>query len=140
MFRKLLLIMFICVLTYPPSLTNAEGVKNIELFEIEKDSVTNVIPVSEQYQQLAESYLKNISGIYVKVRPIPTTGYMIKVPLEPSVHVKNEWMDSLVDEIIIIFAKNEEPYLMLFDDENNPHFLHFKGNVKPFINTFQINI
>jgi hypothetical protein len=136
MIRNLMMALMV-VLTYP-SLSHAEAIKNIELFEIEKDTVINTMPIGKQYQQLTESYLKNISGIYVKVRPIPKTGYMVKVPLEPSVHLKNEWVNSLIDEVIIILTKGEEPYLMVFDDENNPHFFHFKGDVAPFIKAFQI--
>ncbi|MCL6624228.1 MAG: hypothetical protein K6T17_06380, partial [Fimbriimonadales bacterium] len=70
-----------------------------------------------------------ITGVYVKFNPIPKEGYMIKVPLEPSIMVENQWFNDLVSEVIIIFTSEEEPYIMIFDDENRAHFLTSEGDL-----------
>jgi hypothetical protein len=137
MMRKIMFLLFSVVFLYSPS-TNAQGIKNVEFFDIQKDSVTQIVPTSAVFQKAAEDYLKGINGIYVKVKPIPSQGYMVKIPLEPSVQINNEWINELVDEVIIIFTKEEPPYLMVFDDENNPHFFHFQGNTDIIAKTFNL--
>lgn len=82
------------------------------------------------FQMKAEELLKGITGIYIKVNPIPKNGNIIKIPLEPAVLVENEWVHSYVDEIKVIFPIGEKPYLMVFDDENYPHFFNFEGNTE----------
>ncbi|CAG9608725.1 hypothetical protein [Pseudoneobacillus rhizosphaerae] len=133
--KKIMIILFSIVFLYSPS-NNAQGIKNVELFDIQKDTVTQVVPSNTFFQKAAKDYLNGINGIFVKVKPIPNQGYMIKIPLEPSVQINNEWITELVDEVIIIFTKDETPYLMVFDDENNPHFFHFKGNTNKLVKTF----
>jgi hypothetical protein len=137
MVRKIMIVLLSVVFFSSPSF-NAQVVKNVEFFDIQKDSVTQIEPANAVFQKAAEEYLNGINGIYVKVKPIPNQGYMIKIPLEPSLQIRNEWINELVDEVIIIFTKDEAPYLMVFDDENNPHFFHFKGNTDLLIKTFNI--
>lgn len=100
----------------------------VEIYDVAKRKVIHSKPISFITQKEAAKYIKGIDDIYVKVNPIPKAGQMIKIPLEPPIAVKNEWMDSLVDEVIVIFPKGEKPYLMMFDDENQYHFLQFKGS------------
>jgi hypothetical protein len=137
--KKIMIILFSVVFLYSPS-NNAQGIKNVELFDIQKDSVTQVVPSNPFFQKAAKDYLNGINGIFVKVKPIPNQGYMIKIPLEPSIQINNEWINDLVDEVIIIFTKDETPYLMVFDDENNPHFFHFQGNTNKLVKTFNLTL
>jgi hypothetical protein len=137
MLRKIMIVLLTVVFLYSPSI-NAQRIKNIEFFDIQMDTVTQILPTNTVFQKAAEDYLKGINGIYVKVRPIPNQGYMVKIPLEPSVQINNEWINELVDEVIIIFTKEEPPYLMVFDDENNPHFFHFQGNTDILVKTFNL--
>jgi hypothetical protein len=139
MVRKIMIVLLSVVFLYCPS-THAHGIKNVELFDIQKDTVTQVVSSNTFFQKAAKDYLHGINGIYVKVRPIPNQGYMIKIPLEPSVQINNEWINDLVDEVIIIFTKDEKPYLMVFDDENNPHFFHFQGNTDILVKTFNLTL
>jgi hypothetical protein len=139
MVRKIIIILLSVVFLYSPS-NNAQGIKNIELFDIQKDMVTQVVPSNTFFQKAAKDYLNGINGIYVKVKPIPNQGYMIKIPLEPSIQINNEWINELVDEVIIILTKDEAPYLMVFDDENNPHFFHFQGNTDKLVKTFNLTL
>jgi hypothetical protein len=139
MIRKIMLIFFTVILLNTMSI-QAEVLKNVELFDIKKDSVTNTVPMSSSLQEAAESYLKGINQIYVKVSPIPRSGYMVKIPLEKAILVKNNWMNDLVDEVIIIFPSDEPPFLMVMDDENNPHFFSFKGDTDILVKKLQIQL
>jgi hypothetical protein len=137
MMRKMMIILLSAMFLYSSSI-HAQGIKNVELYDIQKDSVTQIVPTNAEFQKAAEDYLKGINGIYVKVKPIPNQGYMVKIPLEPSIQINNEWITEPFDEVIIIFTKEEPPYLMVFDDENNPHFFHFQGNTDLIVKTFKL--
>lgn len=137
MMRRIMIVLITVMFLNNPCI-QAQGIKNVEFFDIQKDTVTQIVPTSPIFQKAAEDYLKGINGIYVKVRPIPNQGYMVKIPLEPSVQINNEWINALIDEVIIIFTKDEPPYLMVFDDENNPLFFHFEGNTEIIVKTFNL--
>lgn len=138
MVRKLifLLLTFVCVCS---TSIHAES-KQVELFDIQLDKVTKTIPVNPSFQNHAKDYLNNIDNIYTKINPIPKEGYMIKIPLEPPIRVNNQWINSYVDEVIVVLPKDEDPYLMTFDDENNIHILTFKGDTEFLLKTFNINL
>ncbi len=52
---------------------------------------------------------------------------MIKIPLSKPVSITNQWLHTTIDEVLILLPLNEKPYIMLYDDENNPHFYYVKG-------------
>lgn len=106
----------------------AQNNQQIEIFEINKGKVAKRVPLNAEIQEEAAKYLKEITGVFVKYNPIPVQGFMIKVPLEPNIMVKNQWFNDLVDEVVIIFSGDEEPYLMVHDNENSMHFYTFKGD------------
>lgn len=118
----------------------AQGTIQLELFDIQQGKVIQTAPSSSAIQDEAQGYLNSIDNIYVKLNPIPEKGVMVKIPLEQSVQVQNKWMNSLVDEIIIIFSKEEKPYLLTFDDENHLHVFTFKnGNTDILLETFNLD-
>ncbi|EKN70949.1 group-specific protein [Neobacillus bataviensis LMG 21833] len=47
--------------------------------------------------------------------------------------VKNQWFNDLEDEVMIIIPGQEHPYLMTFDNENQPIFLTFQGDTCKFL-------
>ncbi len=51
---------------------------------------------------------------------------MIKIPLSKPVSITNQWLHSTIDEVLILLPLNQKPYIMLYDDENNPHFYYVK--------------
>nr|WP_245350102.1 hypothetical protein [Cytobacillus eiseniae] len=112
----------------------------VELLDIEKNKVIKTSPTNPNIQSEAEKIINAIDNIVKKFNPIPAKGYMIKIPLEPSILVENKWLNALIDEAIIIIPEGEEPYLLLFDDENNPSFLTFKGEIVPLLNALNFSL
>ncbi|WP_010281266.1 hypothetical protein [Bacillus timonensis] len=106
----------------------AQTNQQIQIFDINQAKVVKHVAINPNIHQEVETFLKNINGVYVKYNPIPAKGIMIRIPVEPTIMIRNKWFDDLVDEVTIIFPEQEKPYLMLFDDENKPYFLTFKGN------------
>ncbi|KHF37748.1 hypothetical protein LQ50_25585, partial [Halalkalibacter okhensis] len=80
-----------------------------------------------------ELYLKNINDLYKKFKPMPRKGLLVRVPLEPSVSLKNDWVNTSVNEVIFIFPSNEPPLLLTFDKENTPYFFTFTKNINDFL-------
>jgi hypothetical protein len=131
--NKLAVFLFIMLLF--TSNVMAQDHKNVEVLSIEHNRVIKTVPSNPTIQKEGEKYLNGITDIYRKFRVIPNEGYMIKIPLEPSVTIQNQWMNDLVNEVIIIVGEQEEPYLMVFDDENSPRFFIFKGDIDVLLKT-----
>ncbi|NDI34410.1 hypothetical protein [Chengkuizengella sediminis] len=130
MIKKIILILFISLIF---ETVIAQTNKQIEIFDISKGEVLKYIKVNIGLQQDAETFLKGITGLYVRIDPIPSEGYLVKIPLDPSFLVKNQWINELVDEVIIVFSTREAPYLMVFDKENRPLFFTFEGDTDTFL-------
>jgi hypothetical protein len=138
MARKLifLVLTFVCVCS---TSIQAQS-RQVELFDIKLDKVTKTMPVNRSFQEHAKGYLNNIDNIYTKINPIPKNGYMIKIPLETPIRVNNQWINSYVDEVIVVLPDGEDPYLMTFDEDNRIHILTFKGDTEFLFKTFNLNL
>lgn len=101
----------------------------VEIFDIKQGEVVQTVPAYLNVQDEVISYLDNITGVYKKINPIPHDGMMVKIPLEQPYLLKNEWLSNYIEEVIIIFPKNDNPILLLFDEENSPYFFHFNGDM-----------
>lgn len=125
-------IMLMVFLTFGLFLSSAQSINlsNIEVFDVKKEQVIEIIANSEIIQREIKKCLKSIDGMTMRFNPIPKEGKIIKIPVEPSVTVNNQWIHSLVDEVKLILPTNETPLLMIFDDENQPYFLEFKHEIK----------
>ena len=126
MIKKVLLSIIIFQLISP--IANAQSNKQIEIFDINKGKVFMNIQSNPNVPKEVKKFLEGITGVYVKYNPIPNKGFMIRVPLEPNIVVKNQWFNDLVVEVTIIFTDQEDPYLMVFNDENRMSFFTFKGD------------
>lgn len=136
MLKATLLSMLMLPFLFPVQIS--QSTSEIEIFDINEGEVIQTVPTYLNVQDEVMSYLDNITGVYKKVNPIPKNGMMVKIPLEPAYLLENAWLSSFIDEVILIFTKNEEPILLLFDDENSPHFFHFKGDTFTLLE--QINV
>ena len=117
----------------------AKEFKNIEIFSINQEKVVKVVQSNSDIQKLAVSYLKGIEGVYGKFEPIPEEGYAIRIPLDPSVKIQRKGINAVVDQIVVMFPKNEESFLMFFEDENKLVCFTFKGNTDILWNKLEFN-
>ncbi|KAF0820110.1 hypothetical protein [Cytobacillus sp. FSL R5-0377] len=131
MIKKVLICIFVFQLISTTGIAQTE--QQIQIFNINKGKVIKVLQMNPEVQQETEKFLEGITGVYVKYNPIPNKGFMIRIPLEPNRKVRNKWFDGLVDEVTIILSGQENPYLMVFDDENRPYFFTFEGNIEEFL-------
>lgn len=104
--------------------------KNVEVFDLTQSKVVKITPTNKVLQKEAEKSIRSITLLSKKVSPLPRKGALVRIPLDPAVSIRNEWMDDLVDEVIIIFGEHEKPLLMVFTDENRTLFFEFNYNPK----------
>jgi hypothetical protein len=116
MLKKILILFFIFQFFFIN--TYAQSNKKIEIYNIEKNKLMKTLENNNQWDSEAKQMVKNITGVYVKFNPIPKSGIVIKIPIEPSVMAKG----SLIDEVNVILPEDGRAYMMIYDDENAPFF------------------
>ena len=138
MIKKVLVFLFIFQLLSTSGI--AQTKQQIQIFDIDQDKVIKTVQLTNaDVQQEVEKFLKGITGVYAKYNPIPSNGYMVRIQLVPNIMIRNKWFDDLVDEVTIILPSQEDPYLMLFNDENQPFFLTFEGNTEKLLEILDFN-
>ncbi len=104
----------------------------IEIFDINNGSVTKVVPINNSTLTEAKKILKGITSIYLKANILPEKGYIIKMPLEPNIKVKNRWFIEYdlnpIDKMFIFLPNEGAPYLMVMDKKERPYLFNFKGD------------
>lgn len=98
----------------------------IEIFDIGNGSIIKKALSDEFVQMESQKCLESITNIYPKYNPIPDNGIIIKIPLNPSVEIKNAWIEDKVDELNIIYSKQDKPILMIFEHNKTPVFFEFQ--------------
>jgi len=136
--KKVLVFLFIFQLLSTSGI--AQTNQQIQIFDIDQDKVIKTVQLTNaDVQQEVEKFLKGITGVYAKYNPIPSNGYMVRIQLVPNIMIRNKWFDDLVDEVTVILPNQDDPYLMLFNDENQPFFLTFEGNTEKLLELLDFN-
>ncbi|GAE25191.1 hypothetical protein JCM9140_1171 [Halalkalibacter wakoensis JCM 9140] len=120
-----LLFLFATIPVYAQS--NEDGY--VEVYDLQLDKITKTIPVSEEILTKAERYLTNIDELYKKFKPMPQKGKLIRIPFNSSIHIKNKWVTSSIQEVIFIIPENDSSLLLVFDEEKTPFFFTFTENI-----------
>ena len=138
MIRKILFSSIPILFLFNLFTVSAQTVTNIEFLDIEKKKIIT-IPTNQKIQLEAKKIIKEIDNVAVQFNPIPDKGYLVKIPLTPSLRLENKWMNALIDEVIIIIPEDEKPYLLIFDDENKPYFFTFKTEIDALLKTLDFS-
>lgn len=138
MVRKTLILLGIVFLQFNLCMVKAQNQNLVLVLDIKTNKIIKTTPPNPNVQLETVKIMKAIDGVVKKINPIPNKGLMVKIPLEPSFHLQNKWVNALIDEVIIIIPENEMPYLLLYDDENNSYFCTFDTKIDMLINTLNI--
>lgn len=115
--------------------------KDIEIFDIDKGEIIKSLPANQIIQDEAIEYLKGITGMYPKVNALPSKGYIVRIYLEPSVFIKNQWINEALNEIYIVFPpKNDKPYLLILDNKSRPVFFIFDANTDTLLKNIDLKL
>lgn len=108
--------------------------KPIEIFSIKKGEVIKETRLTTVVQGIIESYLKGITGTYVKAKPFPVEGYIIRIPVNPGIKTESSWLNDCgiytVNEIFILFPEEGKPFLLILDGNSMPCFYNFEGDTE----------
>jgi len=120
---------------------NVNRYEDVEIFDISQGEVVKKVQSNETIQNEVTNYLKNIEGKYEKAKPFPSNGKVIKVPLHPEIKVENQWLldedIKKVDKVFIIFPEEENPFMLVLNNENMPVFYEFSGNTEVLLQQLQ---
>lgn len=134
MIRKILFSSIPILFLFNLLIVSAQGITEIELLDIEKNKIITM-PTNPKIQLETKRIIKEIDNIVKKFNPIPDKDYIVKIPLMLSLRLENKWVNTLIDEVIIIIPENEKPYLLIFDDKKKPHFFTFKTEIDTLLKT-----
>lgn len=118
-------------------LISPNGYEKIEIFDIGKGKVIKVVQINETALVESQKYLQGIVGMYLKVKAFPDKGYIIKIPFEPNIIVKNHFLNdddiNSIDKVFILLPEEKAPYLLVLDDRERPYFYCFKGDINKLL-------
>lgn len=105
----------------------------IEVFDVVQGSVIKHIEGTPYVQQEMRNMVQTITGMVKDLKIEPTDGYLVKIPLEPPIMIKDPYLNILAEELILFISSDSEPKLLLFSDENQPYFVHFNYDFSFFL-------
>lgn len=126
MIRKLLIALSFFVIFLHSTYVNAEEFKYIEIFDPKQDKVVKVVQTNPEIQNMIASWITNLEGY--KNDPATDDGYVVRIPLDPSVRMYCMSLSALVSEVYILIPENEPPCYLIFEDENKNKLSSFVFN------------
>ena len=128
-----LLLIFLCSNTR----AFAKETQVIEIYNISYERIDKIVRIDYEIQKLVENYINGIEGLYHKFNPIPDGGFAVKVPLAPAVTARTKGINSPVDQVIVMFPENEEPFLLIFEEDGRLSCFTFKGDTGTLIESLE---
>ncbi|HBI04894.1 MAG TPA: hypothetical protein DDY49_12800 [Paenibacillaceae bacterium] len=120
------------------SVARAAEYKKIEMFHVENEKVVQKIDNTRARQHEILLLINSIDGMYTKAKLDFKKGRVFRIPIEPTVHVENQWYSGLLSEVYLFQPENEKPILLLIDDNNKGHYMKFNKDLQPFIKSLSI--
>lgn len=112
----------------------------VQVFDVAKSRVVLSVANSPQFQAEAKKWLADITSLAPEVQPNMKATYIVRVPIEPVQELNVGHIKLKVKEIFLFYYRdtNEEPLLLVFDEEKRPFFFHIHEDVAPFIKQLSI--
>ena len=114
--------------------TPVHGTSCIEIFDIGRGEVIKQVEPDRETRREAEMLLKNIKGLYLKFKPLPDKGCIVRIPLEPASRIKNKWLNdcgiAYVDALYVLLPEEDAPYLLVLDGKQRPFFFNTEGDIR----------
>ncbi len=118
--------------------------KKIEVFDITKGKVILSEPINMDIQNEVFNYVKTIKSLYTKVIPFPEKGYVIRVPFDTALKVKQKLLNKAgikaLDSLFIILSDKEAPIILVLDSQERPYFFTFDASIKPLLDYVKLNL
>jgi len=121
---------------------HANGHQEIKILDIESNNIIHEKNSSAIIDHEVKKALKSIKNITVQANPLPQKGYLIKIPLTTSIHVKNKWLEEYITEVLFVYniEDNNQSRLILYNDENTPLFFDIQFDFTTLFNELKFEI
>jgi hypothetical protein len=129
MTKKLSILAILLIILVNSSITPAEELKPIEIFDPKQDRVVKEVPLNPEIYNMISNWIKNIDCIYGKIDPVTDDGYVVKIPLDPAIQVDGKHLNTLVDKVYIIVPENDLPFFMIFENKDRLTCFQFNGDI-----------
>ncbi len=117
--------------------------QNIEVFDITKGKVIITEPSSIDIQNEVFNYVKTIKSLYTRVMAFPEKGYVIRVPFDTPIKVKQKLINDagikVLDSVFIILSDKEAPIMLILDSQERPYFYTFNASIKPLLDYVKLS-
>lgn len=124
-------------IAYISGRNDSNSTKNIEVFDITKGAVISREPSTIEMQNEVINYVKSINSLCTKIMPFPEKGYVIRVPIDPPVKVKQKLLNDagikMLDCVFIILSDKEDPIILVLDKQERPYFYTFDASIQPLM-------
>ena len=138
MLRKLIVWLSMLILLFSSqSFVHGKG-NNIEVMDVKQGKIMKHIPNTEAIQKEVRQFITTITGLSPSVRIEPRDGIAYKIPVEPPITYGGKWFSTVIDEVILMVGSNEEPRLLIFDDENKPYVVVFEHDIREVLKTNEV--
>lgn len=115
--------------------------RKIEIFDITEGKVIAEYAPNSNIRNEAISFLDKVSGLYVKAKPIPEKGQIIRIPFDPAVKVKNKWITdsgiTIANELYVLFPDPGKPFLLILDERERPWFFNFDADTSKLLQSLK---
>lgn len=128
MFKKFLILLFFFFISISHIHVSAQDFNYVQIFDPKQDKVVKAVQSNPQIQNMIAGWITNIEGLY-KSDPATDDGYVVKIPLNPSVKVNCKSLNALVSEVYILIPEKEPPCYLIFEDEDRLLSLVFNGDL-----------
>ncbi|WP_226682517.1 hypothetical protein [Sutcliffiella horikoshii] len=135
--RKIFLLLLLFFGAFP--MTFSAQALPIEVFDVTQGKVIKSIPLDEKNKVEALKLVKSTDSLYPKLNPTPKTGFMIKVIFDPAEDIETKVLKQPVTQVIFIFPDAEKPYILIFNEKDQPMFYYFTEDFAPFLEMLGID-
>lgn len=125
--RKHILLLLIVVLLFSSKMA-VYADEYVEIFDIKQEQVIKSIEMNQAIKKEALKLADGITGMCMRFRPVPVSGYMIGIPIEPGEKLHSKWGSCTVKRLIVIIPEKGDVILGVFDDREKFLFYNVKGS------------
>lgn len=125
--KKHIFLLLIAVLIVSTEMT-VYADEHAEIFDIKQEQIIKSIEMNLEIKREALKLAGGITGMCMKLRPVPESGYMIGIPIEPSEKLHSTMGSCTVKRLIVLIPEKGDVILGVFDDREKFLFYYIKDN------------
>ncbi|TMV46397.1 hypothetical protein FE783_25855 [Paenibacillus mesophilus] len=122
-----------------PSAPRLTTTPPVQLFDVSRGEVIRTAANSPVFRRMGETWIASIRGAWGGFRLDPTSGFVLKVPLDPPLNVNNGWYRGEVAELYVMWdpAAPHDTRLMLMGRVGNPRMFVIGAEAGSFVEQFR---